>query len=144
MGNIKIKTILCPIDFSKISQRAVGYAADLCEKYDAQLVLLYVVENLQDTYVTYNEEYGIEMEVSEREEADRKFQKIVDGLSGIRVKTQVARGKPADQIAEDVANMGVDMVVMGTHGRSGIKGLFLGSVTQKVIQRVECPILAVK
>ena len=137
---IRITQILCPVDFSEISRHAIDHAAAIARWYEARLTLLYVFANLPT----------MDLPPLVLEDADRE--RLMTDLR--RMAAAVPREVPVDfrvqeaeyVQAEILAQLGVthaDLLVLGTHGRSGFQRLFLGSVTEKVIRRATCPTIVV-
>jgi nucleotide-binding universal stress UspA family protein len=135
-----IERILCPIDFSDISHHALAHAAAIARWYEARLTLLYVFVNLP----------ALDLPPLVLEEGDRArlfgqmraFADIVPPEVQVDCQLQEER-LVHDAILAQVAATQADLLVLGTHGRSGFQRLFLGSVTEKVIRKVKCPTLIV-
>jgi nucleotide-binding universal stress UspA family protein len=135
-----IERILCPIDFSDISHHALAHAAAVARWYEARLTLLYVFVNLP----------ALDLPPLVLEDGDRgrlfgqmrAFADIVPPEVQVDCQLQEAR-LVHDAILAQVADTQADLLVLGTHGRSGFQRLFLGSVTEKVIRKVKCPTLIV-
>jgi nucleotide-binding universal stress UspA family protein len=137
---LSIERILCPIDFSDISQHALAHAGAIARWYGAQLTMLYVFVSLPAgdvPPVVLNEEdrarLGAQM---------RKLAGIVPREVSVDCQVQEA-ALVHDGIVKQVEATKADMLVLGTHGRSGFQRLFLGSVTEKVMRTVTCPTLIV-
>ena len=143
-----IKRILYPTDFSDLSAYALDYAAFLAHRCGAELTCLHVVD---DSY-----QYWLSMEVTtipagppvdELLAAARKQldQFLADKIPDeVRVKTKVLSGRPFVEIIRFARQQGMDMIVMGTHGRSGLKHVLMGSVAEKVSRKSPCPVLTVR
>lgn len=144
---LKIERIVCPTDFSDFSERAFDYGLSLARHYNAELYLLHVVRPVIIGYPEYavpdsvNEFYG---ELREHaEEQLREFAKVhTEG--GVRAMVAVEEGVTTESILDFARENSVDMIVMGTHGRRGFQRLTLGSVTERVLRRAGCPVLAVR
>jgi nucleotide-binding universal stress UspA family protein len=137
---IRIARILCPVDFSEASQHALDHAAAIAHWYEATLTLLYVFPNLPAMDLP-----PLVLEDSDRERLLAAMRKMLD-----RVPTRVTpecRVQEAeyihDAIVAQASAIPADLLVLGTHGRSGFQRLFLGSVTEKVIRKAACPTLVV-
>lgn len=144
---MEIKQILVPVDFSEYSDRAVDFALTLAEKLNAAITLFHVI-------VMFSEDVDEARRLKEYEQVVRAREKwIQERLKahrmeaderGIAVKSEVRRGfSPADEILEFLAEKDFDLVVMGTHGRTGIKHLIHGSVTERVVRLSPVPVLTV-
>jgi nucleotide-binding universal stress UspA family protein len=143
----KFKSILVPIDFSEFSDRAVDYALYLAERHGARITLLHAV-------VLHQQEIGEELYVEEyekivlakEEHSRKKFQLHGQKASrrGISLDSQVVRGiSAADAILDFINDNGHDLVVMGTHGRTGVKKWLYGSVAEKVVRLSPVPVLTI-
>jgi nucleotide-binding universal stress UspA family protein len=136
---MQIQTVLFPTDFSPASEAALDYAVSLSRDANAKLLLLHVAEPVP-VYgdVPY---YG----VSEQDKAaleQRLHAVSVD--SRLRVERRLVAGYPDEQILAQAAKDQVGMIVMGTHGRTGMMRLVMGSVAERVMRGAICPVLAVK
>jgi universal stress protein A len=142
-----IRRILAPIDFSTPSDRAVEYAAALARALGASVRLLHVLEypfatqGPWDFYVPENpEQYE-----RRRQETETKMAAIAAGFIDppTKVKTEIRMGKAKEQIVAAALELGADLIVMGTHGRTGLSHVMYGSVAEHVIRKAPCPVLAV-
>jgi nucleotide-binding universal stress UspA family protein len=137
---ISIARILCPVDFSDISHHALAHAAAIAHWYEARLTILYVFVNVPTIDVP-----PLVLEESDRGRLMvqmRRFAAVVP--AAVQVEYQLEEAAFAhDAIVEQVDAIGADLLVLGTHGRSGFQRLFLGSVSEKVIRRARCPTLIV-
>ena len=135
--------ILVPTDGSEASRRAIEHAVDLASKYGARIHALYVV----DTSVYATLETGAEVVVEALEEEGESAVRAVEDAAreaGVEVVTEVADGSVHDAIAAYVDDNDVDLVVMGTHGRTGLDRYLLGSVTERVVRTSDVPVLTVR
>ena len=139
------KVILVPTDFSTASAPAMEYARMLAERFGAALHLLHVVE---DPYAAaaWPGAYASMPDLRERltAEAEQRFEGITASLSDLETATEVVVGLPAKTIVDVAATRGADLIVMGTHGRSGVAHLLLGSVAERVVRMAICPVLTVR
>ncbi len=140
-----IKRILVPIDFSACSKKALQYALPLARQHRAALTLLYVVPP------TYGAgEYGgidyAQLEAGMKEGGEKELAKLaVDEVGGaVAADTLVRVGSPAVNIIEVARSLPADLIVISTHGRTGLKHVFLGSVAEHVVQRAPCPVFVVR
>ncbi|MFB6124115.1 MAG: universal stress protein [Haloferacaceae archaeon] len=135
--------ILVPTDGSDASEEAITHAVDVASKYDARLHALYVVD--AGSYATL--EAGTEMVLNalqeEGEQAVRRVEAAADE-AGVEVRTTVVTGTAFREILDYVDENGVDLVVMGTHGRKGLDRYLLGSVTERVVRSADVPVLTVR
>jgi nucleotide-binding universal stress UspA family protein len=137
--NLKLKKILFATDFSESSQAAFGYATSLARDADARLLIAHV----EEPPVSYASGEMIVIHSDHpNPELRRMLEKIAPG--GLRYEHHLAIGNPADEIIRIAEENGVDLIVVGTHGRKGLTRLLAGSVAELVLRRARCPVLAVK
>src|SRR5688572_23443120 len=139
-SRISVERILCPIDFSDISRHALAHAAAIARWYETRLAVLYVFVNLPTV-----DEPPLMLGEEDRArlmEQMREFVGIVPRDVPVDCQMREA-GLVHDAIVAEVDATKTDMLVLGTHGRSGFQRLFLGSVTEKVVRKVKCPTLIV-
>lgn len=147
-----IRRILVPVDFSEHSARALSYAAFLADPMGATLDVLHVwqppsyvpIETALTTVGT-----GAPQTLAEvaRLEASRDMTRLTEQLSksGTEVTTShVEAGEPVEVIVRHATAGNYDLVVMGTHGRTGFRHLILGSVAERVMRRAPCPVLTLR
>jgi nucleotide-binding universal stress UspA family protein len=138
--------ILVPVDFSSSSRAAVESAADLAQHFDAALHLVHVIPMFPATTLP---DFIPETKFTEdaTKEAERHFAAVVADLSGkgIKMSSSVETGDDvASSIMEAVESEKADMVVISTHGLTGWHPLFFGSIAEKVIKLVSCPVLLLR
>jgi nucleotide-binding universal stress UspA family protein len=146
---IPIKKVLAPTDFSESSEHALNYALTLASLAQAELQLLHVVEPI--AYPLSGELFGpvlneveltMKMEATFRKELDERvasLKKEYPKLTGRQVT-----GNPFLEIVRAAREGGFDMIVMGTHGRTGLAHVLIGSVAEKVVREGPCPVLTIK
>jgi universal stress protein A len=137
--------ILCPIDFSETSRVALQEAAGLAQRFGAELTLLHVHEPpgpASETLVSPPELF--EQAVREMERKLASWKAEAERLSSTTVHTAVVSGPVAAETLRFARENGFDLLVMGTHGRSGLRHLVIGSVAEKVIREAHCPVLVVR
>ena len=141
------KKILVPVDFTPHSQEAIQAAADLARRYAASLTLLHVYEPvtylLPEGYVLFTPE---QLNTITTELQRRLDQAASDARSAgaTDVSTRLLQGSPSGEIVASQRADGYDLIVMGTHGRTGIGHVLLGSVAEKVVRAAHCPVLTVR
>ena len=144
---MQIRRILCAVDFSPPSREALHYASELARQYDAELVLLHVYQ-----VPGYAFPEGV---VLAGPEVVGEFLARIDGLMASwkedavgrgsrRVTTLVRQGVAAAEIVRVASHYGVDLVVGGTHGHTGLKHALIGSVAGRVVRMSPCPVLTVR
>lgn len=128
-----IRNILCPVDLSDISRAALEYAVGLARALEARLQALQVLELVEP---------GRDNELRRR--CLDEFERFVQPLRmGVPVETVLTEGNAAGEILRAAEASRADLIVMGTHGRSGFERFVLGSVTERVLRQARCPVLAV-
>ncbi len=139
--------ILHPTDFSGAAERAQAQAVELAGRLRGEVVLLHVCVKAP----LYNEGLFGTADVdrvyqAQREWAEGELTKRVATLreAGLGARWIVRSGMPAEEIVDAAAKEGADMIVIGTHGRSGLPRLILGSVAERVIRQAPCPVLSVR
>jgi universal stress protein A len=138
----RFDTILHPTDFSPGSDAAFGYACDLARDYNAWLVVLYTLE---PALPMVGEGGPIATDLLELWDTTREQLDAVQPIvSGVRLRKVFRAGPAPATIVETANEVKADLIVMGTHGRTGIGRLFLGSVAEEVLRRAPCPVLTVK
>jgi len=144
---LEIKLILCPVDFSEFSVRAYHHAVSLAEYYQAKLVAQHVVELWRHPSASFAASAGLyeEFEQTLRESGSEQLQEFVKNHTHDEIQPElvVQEGVAADSILSFAQAEKTDVIVMGTHGRRGFDRLMLGSVTDRVMRRAPCPVLAV-
>jgi universal stress protein A len=136
------KKILCPVDFDDQSISALRYAGDLARDNDATLYVMHVLFGPLP-----RGEFRLEPSPEASQElAKLELQKIVRKHLGreLQFELVIRLGKPADAIIEAADDLGVDLIVMATHGKKGVTRLFLGSVAERVIRTSKRPVLMIR
>ena len=139
---IAIKRILIPTDFSETSAAAIEYGVDLAKRYGASLHLLHVVE---PSAVPPEPEFPLGIFEGQTVARER----LVDVLSAEQreaflAEVAVTIGNPFLEIIRYANDHDIDVIVMGTHGRSGVSHMLMGSVAEKVVRKAPCPVLTVR
>ncbi|MFN8545829.1 MAG: universal stress protein [Candidatus Binatia bacterium] len=134
-----IGRILVPLDFSPSATFALDWAEEFARRLDAELVLLHVN---QPGAVLPGSDLARNEDALARAELDRIAQALV--ARGRRARALVRPGSPSEEIVRLAAEERVGLIVMGTHGRSDVAHLLLGSVADRVVRRAACPVLTVR
>lgn len=134
------KKILVPTDFSHLSDQATGIAAALARESGGTVILLHV-EEAPVAYGAGEMYYGI---AEPDTEALRNMLQAIRLPEGIAVERHLTAGEPAGAIVRFAEENGVDLVVMSTHGRTGLVRLLMGSVAEEVVRRAKCLVLTLK
>ena len=146
---IHVKRILCPVDFSETSDLALLYAISLARAFGAELEVLHVVappvtslpgEHFLGDFVQVDMEA---LATACRERVDRLLAET-PSAEKLQVTPTVVCGIPYLEIIRIAGEKATDLLVMGTHGRSGIEHLLIGSVAERVVRKAPCPVLTVK
>jgi nucleotide-binding universal stress UspA family protein len=145
---IDLHRILVPTDFSKFSQTALTYGAAFAEKFGANMYLLHVVQNLalvipdiipvEPSLIPSVDQMSAAVHVA----FDRLIQE--NRLQTGKVHREIREGTPFYEIICFAREADIDLIVMGTHGHSGLAHVLLGSVTEKVVRKAPCPVLTVR
>jgi nucleotide-binding universal stress UspA family protein len=145
---LKIKLILCPVDFSEFSVTAYRYAISVAEHYQAKLVAQHIVELWRYPSAGFAASAALYDEFcqSVRESGKEQLQELAKNYThnGIQLELVVHQGMAPDSILSFAQAQKADLIVMGTHGQRGYDRLMLGSVTDRVMRRASCPVLAVR
>jgi nucleotide-binding universal stress UspA family protein len=135
-------TVLFPSDGSEGAEAALEHAIDLAGRYDATLHVLYVADTNRDSVTVLGTDV-VDALVAKGEEMVAETAARAEA-AGLDVVTAVVQGGPSETILDYVADRGVDVVVMATHGRRGLDRLLLGSVTERVVRSADVPVLTVR
>jgi universal stress protein A len=134
------KRILCPVDLTQTCQDCVNVASSLARECGAEFIFLYVA--VPDLPASSGAAIP---EVNKAIEREREvLQKLHPPLSGVLHRHELVRGQPAAAIVQYSNQNNIDLIVMPTHGRTGISRLILGSVAEEVLRHAPCPVLAIR
>jgi nucleotide-binding universal stress UspA family protein len=137
---VEIHHILTPTDFSDPSRQAVTSAFELAQTFGAKLSLLHVIEVPE-----YAIEVALPLEALERDARRELAFLLPEAEAGhVDVTRLVEIGIPYQKIVETATAESVDLIVMATHGRTGLSHLFLGSVAERVLRLAPCPVLTIR
>ena len=144
---IQLQTVLVPVDFSDASDSALTYGRTLARTFNARLHLLHVI----DDALMFAGADGFSMEITSVINAltDAAEKNIVARLASDdwrepKTLTEVRAGIPAKEIVNYAKEAGIDLIVMGTHGRGFLSRLLMGRVAEKVVRTAPCPVLTVR
>jgi nucleotide-binding universal stress UspA family protein len=146
---MKIRSILLPTDFSECANYALSYATSLARAASAPIICLHVVEPVVPTvgYTGLTEPLPI-ADLSEQleESAERELPKIAtcEECSGLNVEEVIAHGDAAAEIVRVAKERNVDLIVISSHGRTGLGRILFGSTAESVVRHAPCPVLVVK
>jgi nucleotide-binding universal stress UspA family protein len=144
---LQFSKILVPIDFSDFSKSALKYAVTFAQHYHSKLILIYVMEPViyppdfsmgQITLPTVN----FEMDKRAKEELDKLAETEIGSL--VQVQTVIKTGKPFVEIIETAKEEDADLIIISTHGHSGVEHILFGSTADKVVRKASCPVLTLR
>lgn len=133
-----LKKILAPTDFSELSSRGVRYACQMAKDVGAELIVINVV-HLDETNTIDKQEMERHRERLEKFVAD----KFADVGGNLKIRKVVDAGEAYGAILDCADNEHVDLIVLSSHGRSGLSRMLIGSVTDKLLRAASCPVLVV-
>jgi nucleotide-binding universal stress UspA family protein len=148
-----IKKILAPVDLSELSKLGVSYALDLAQWQQSE-VLVYNVMTIEETPFPQGREDWVAQQadtpkfkkiVDQRKKQFERFMREIsaDTNPTVSVRQEIGIGTPYKCIVEKAVEVKADLIVMSTHGRTGLAHMLIGSVTERVLRRAPCPVLAV-
>lgn len=150
MSTLPFRTILVPTDFSSCARRAVDYAADLARESNARVVLHHATElplGVQGNERIHPEGAHEAVRVDEyaRAAARAHLEDEAERIGGdVRVVTRAELGSTVQSILQAAEELGADLIVMGTHGRTGLRRGLMGSVAERVVRSAPCPVLTLR
>lgn len=144
---IRIQRILLPTDFSTYSATATRYACELATRFDAELHLLHSLEVHLSTTPGFVMGLDLPTYVHEsRKAAEQSLTSVLDPqwLAGRKVVQAIVDGSPKVEIVRYARTHDIDVIVLATHGRSGLAHVLIGSVAESVVRTAPCPVLTVR
>jgi nucleotide-binding universal stress UspA family protein len=141
------KKILYPTDFSDVSKKAIGYIKQLGEGGAETVIVLHVIdERAMQSVARYASGKSMEIEQTIIYDAEQEIKIIEDELkkSGFKVKSMIQTGIPLREILKVEEEENVSVIVIGSHGKSNLEEIFLGSVSEKVSRKCKSPVLIIK
>jgi len=142
----KIEKILFPIDFAESFDTLLPWVSTFVKNFDATLYVLFVAQSLAD-YSSFYVPHGNLQQFQEEalKAAEKKMSATAkeEFKAFKKVQAMVAQGSPADKIIETAKKEGIDLIIMGTHGRKGLELAIFGSVCDKVVRNAPCPVLTI-
>jgi nucleotide-binding universal stress UspA family protein len=146
---MQIRIILLPTDFSECGNYALTYAASLARKFGASIICLHVVEPIVPTigYSDMNAPLPI-ADITDQLESSAKRELLKIGeceeFVGLKVEELIAHGEAAPEIVRVAKDRNVDLIVVSSHGRTGLGRILFGSTAEAVVRHASCPVLVVK
>ena len=144
------RKILVPTDFSEDSDLAFQMALSIAVKYQARIFLLHVISNtVQQSLADYCLDQSIVARVLNESIvfSNEKLQEVIDKnqqSGNIKVIPDVRKGQPYEEILKEAAERKIDLIVIASHGKTGLKKYLIGSVTEKVMKEAKCPVLLIR
>lgn len=142
-----IKKVLVPIDFSDYSKSALKYAVNFAKTFNAEIILVYVVEP-----VIYPPDFSMgqiampsittEWDDRAKDELQKLAKSEINEIAN--VKTIIKTGKPFVEIIETAKEENIDLIIIATHGHSGVEHILFGSTAEKVVRKAPCPVLTLR
>ena len=147
-----LKKIICPVDFSEPSDAALTSGIELAEHFSAEIILCHAINEIDPTpSPSYKLTHHIMEQIPQimgqmKQNAHKTMKDLIKNHVEKRIPAdhRVLIGDPAKRIIKLAEDEEADLIVMATHGRSGIKGLFFGSVAEKVVRSASCPVLTMR
>jgi nucleotide-binding universal stress UspA family protein len=144
--NFEAQTILVPTDFSSCAKIAAAEALKLARCFGGRVVFFHVMFPLHT--IAYTHELGVSLPIlpPRPEEIEPEWRDFVAGLSldGMDWQKETGEGEAATAILREAERVRADLIVMGTHGRSGLPHMLVGSVTEKIVRAASCPVLTIR
>ena len=142
----KLKNILVPIDFSNLSKDALPYAVVLAGNFGAEIILVHIVEKVPMDYLLGGELTNQTI-VPLMKEAESNLERVAEELNqatGVKVTVMVRQGRPFEEICAASKAGNADIIILTTHGYTGLKHVWLGSTAERVVRHAACPVLVVR
>jgi len=144
---LEIKKVLVPIDFSDYSKSSLRYAVNFAKQFNAEIYLIYVLEP-----VIYPPDFSMGQIAipSINAEWDERAREELENLAkteipeGVNVKTILKNGKPFLEIIDTASEENIDLIIIATHGHSGVEHILFGSTAEKVVRKAPCPVLTLR
>lgn len=144
MSSQSIRTILVPTDFSEGSQAAIEYARMMAKAFGARIIVMHVIESV--TYLMTESLQWVDVYSRVQTAVEPVLAELVDELEqrGVAASSRLVQGAADEDIVAEARKAGVDLIIMGTHGRRGMRHLLTGSVAERVVRTAPCPVLTVR
>ncbi|MCX6167801.1 MAG: universal stress protein [Ignavibacteriales bacterium] len=141
-----IKNILAPIDFSDYSKNALKYASQFAKEFNANLYLIYVVEPM-----IYPADFSMgqiaipSTDVDLHARAEEELNNLAKTIDpSLKVGTMIRTGKPFVEIIEEAKEKDIDLIIIASHGHTGVEHLLFGSTAEKIVRKAPCPVLTLR
>lgn len=141
-----LRNILVPIDFSDYSKNALKYAVQFAKQFSSKLLLVYVVEPM-----IYPADFSMGQvaipsnDIDLHARAEEELKKLANEINeGIVIDTIIKTGKPFVEIIDTASEKDIDLIIIATHGHTGVEHLLFGSTAEKVVRKAPCPVLTLR
>ena len=144
---MQVNNILVPVDFSNHSQKALSYASEIAQSYNAQLQVLHIIEETMHPAFSVTGKSSIfDLVPGIKDDSRKRIEKMIKEFVSDKVKSKVfvQGGRAANDIIKFAKENSTDLIVIATHGLTGLEHMLLGSVTEKVVRMAHCPVFTVK
>ncbi len=142
-----IKKILVPIDFSDYSKKALQYTVKLAKSFNAELFLVYVIEPMvYPADLSMGQMVIPQSEVNLSEKANSELEELATNeiADSLKYNIIIKTGKPFMEIIETATEVDADLIIIATHGHTGVEHLLFGSTSEKVVRKAPCPVLTLR
>lgn len=139
----QLKRVLVPVDFSTCSKKALAYAVPFAKQFGAEIVIAYVVQ----PYIPVPEMAAVDTEaiLAQMRESGNELEKLRLSITAdVKIKTLLRVGHPAQEIVKAAEELDVDLILLSTHGRTGLGRVFFGSVAEHITRYARCQVLTVR
>ena len=142
--NINLKKILCPVDFSITSSQALNYALAFAEKFDAEILLIHVVEI--PTYTSLDFPVAGELIQQFNDIGTKQLETCLNDAKKkyAKIKSTLTVGNVFYEVIQCAKDNDIDLIIVGSHGRTGLAHVLMGSEAEKIVRKAPCPVLTVK
>jgi universal stress protein A len=144
LPTFKLKRILVPLDFSECSKKALRYAVPFARQFGASLSLLFVVQ----PYYPVSDMVPMDIDLLDermRKTSEAELTALKDSLEpDLKASAMVRAGNPHVEIVEAARELGADLIILSTHGRTGLSHVLMGSTTERVVRHANCPVLVLR
>lgn len=143
-----IENILVPLTVNKDSKNILDHAISIAEKFNAKIVVFHVLREPKMDLSEINYESGFLQKIKKQqeEEVEKEFRSLIpeEYYEKYNLSTEMTSGQPFLEIVNKAKSLNADLIVMGTHGRSGLSHVLLGSFAEKVLRLAPCPVMIIR
>ena len=139
---LQFQRILCPLDFSDFSKKALDVAVDICKEFGGTLILAHAVDTRLE-YPMLEPGVGIQDSLNRQEDAQSYLETIAQEIKEVFTEIRVVIGSPYSELVTLMKNEEIDLVVMTTHGHRGLSHLLLGSNAERLVRLAPCPVMTI-